>query len=130
MIVRMREGGNAQVASQEPSSPPRVPLLQLALRVLLEIAALIALGLWGRSLNPGWAGWLFALLFPIVAATAWGTFAVRGDPSRSGKAPVPVPGVLRLALELVVLFGGAAGLAASGYLIAAGVMAVLIALHH
>jgi hypothetical protein len=31
---------------------------------------------------------------------AWVTFAVPADPSRSGNAPIPVPGVVRLALEL------------------------------
>ena len=38
---------------------------------------------------------------PVAAAALWGTFAVPDDPSRSGKAPVPVPGWLRLLLELV-----------------------------
>jgi hypothetical protein len=41
-----------------------------------------------------------------LAAGAWGTFAVPGDPSRSGKAPVPVPGIVRLILELAY-FGAA-----------------------
>ena len=38
---------------------------------------------------------------------AWGIFAVRDDPSRSGSAPVPVPGLIRLLLELA-FFGLAA----------------------
>jgi hypothetical protein len=33
----------------------------------------------------------------------WGVFNVPNDPSRSGKAPVQVPGVIRLALELLLL---------------------------
>jgi hypothetical protein len=41
------------------------------------------------------------LLIPLLAAAAWGAFNVKDDPSRSGKAPVPVPGILRLVLELV-----------------------------
>jgi len=43
---------------------------------------------------------------PLVAATAWGLFAVPGDPSRSDRAPVPVPGAVRLLVE-GALFGGA-----------------------
>ena len=35
-----------------------------------------------------------------MAAAVWGVFAVPGDPSRSGSAPVPVPGALRLLLEI------------------------------
>ena len=41
---------------------------------------------------------------PVIAAAVWATFAVPEDPSRSGKAPVPVRGVVRLVLELC-LFG-------------------------
>jgi hypothetical protein len=39
-------------------------------------------------------------LVPLALAIAWGTFAVPGDPSRSGHAPIPVPGVVRLLIEL------------------------------
>jgi hypothetical protein len=46
------------------------------------------------------------ILIPLLAATAWGVFNVKGDPSRSGKAPVPVPGIVRLLLELA-FFGSA-----------------------
>ncbi len=43
----------------------------------------------------------------MIAAAIWATFAVPDDPSRSGQAPVPIPGILRLVLELS-LFGFAA----------------------
>ena len=60
----------------------------------------------------------------------WGTFAVPGDPSRSGKAPVPVPGILRLVLELA-LFGFAAwALYDSGSPMLALVLAVLTLIHY
>ena len=73
--------------------------LNLAVRFVLELAALFILGLWGW--RQGGGGWriVIAVGIPLVAAALWGTFAVPGDPSRSGSAPVPVPGVLRLALE-------------------------------
>ena len=44
---------------------------------------------------------------PLFAAVLWGTFAVPDDPSRSGKSPVPVPGFLRLLLELAFFATGA-----------------------
>ena len=56
-----------------------------------------------------------ALVPPLVAAAAWGIFAVPGDPSRSGSAPVPVRGALRLALELVFFGAATAALWHLGY---------------
>jgi hypothetical protein len=72
----------------------------LAVRFLLELSALLAMGWWGwRQRGDSWRI-LVALAIPMVAATLWGVFAVPNDPSRSGSAPVPIPGVLRLVLEL------------------------------
>lgn len=74
--------------------------VNLAVRFLLEIAALVAIGFWGWSLSDEWPRILAAIGLPVIAAAIWGTFAVPGDPSRSGRAPVPTPGPLRLAIEL------------------------------
>lgn len=74
--------------------------LNLALRFGLELAALVALGYAGRRSSSGLGGAVVMVLVPLVAATLWGLFNVPGDPSRSGKAPVVVPGALRLLLEL------------------------------
>lgn len=81
--------------------------LNLALRFLLEIAALVTIGYWGFSQHSGIWRFIIGLGGPLIAAVLWGTFAVPDDLSRSGKAPVAVPGVLRLVLELS-LFGFAA----------------------
>ena len=43
------------------------------------------------------------------------------------RAPVPVPGAFRLALELIVLFGGAAGFYLAGHTTTGIVMTLLIA---
>ncbi|TPJ51697.1 DUF2568 domain-containing protein [Mesorhizobium sp. B2-7-1] len=102
----------------------------LTLRFLLELAALLGLGMAGWSLSEGWWRWLFALALPLIAAALWGIFAVPDDPSRSGRAPVPVPGAVRLVLELVVLFGGAAGFYLAGHAAIGIVMALLIALSY
>lgn len=72
----------------------------LALRFLLELCALIGIGRLGWHSAQGASQWLLCLLMPLAAATAWGVFAVPGDPSRSGSAPIPVAGWLRLLLEL------------------------------
>jgi drug/metabolite transporter (DMT)-like permease len=81
--------------------------LNLAVRFLLEIAALVAIGYWGFREHTGILQFLLGIGLPLLAAASWGIFAVPGDRSRSGDAPVPVPGVVRLILELA-LFGLAA----------------------
>lgn len=82
--------------------------LNLALRFLLELAALSAMALWGFAHGSGVARFVLAVATPLVAATVWGVFAVPGDPSRSGSAPVPVPGASRLGFE-ICFFASAAG---------------------
>ena len=74
--------------------------VNLAIRFLLEIIVLIAIGLWGWRQSESWPRYLLAIGIPVLLAVIWGTFAVPDDPSRSGAAPVPVPGLLRLAIEL------------------------------
>ena len=76
------------------------------IRFGLEITALIATGsyfwhkvegLWGNSLAFG---------IPLLMVVLWGVFNVPNDPSRSGKAPVVVPGFVRLLIEILVLGTG------------------------
>ena len=74
--------------------------INLAVRFLLEIAGLIAIGYWGWQQGGGFLSYVLAIGLPLMAAILWGTFNVPEDPSRSGKAPVPIPGWLRLLLEL------------------------------
>jgi hypothetical protein len=76
--------------------------INLAVRFLLEIAALIAIGYWGWTQFDGLLRYLLTIGLPLLAATVWGTFRVPGDASASGKAPVAVPGWLRLILELAL----------------------------
>ena len=77
--------------------------INLTVRFLLEIIALIALGAWAKAQFPGALGFVLMILIPLLAAVAWGSFNVKDDPSRSGKAPVPVPGIIRLLVELAIL---------------------------
>ena len=74
--------------------------INLALRFILELVALYTMGYWGWTQHEGGMRFLLALGLPLLAAVLWGTFAVPNDPSRSGKAPIPVKGIIRLLLEL------------------------------
>jgi hypothetical protein len=81
--------------------------LNLALRLLLELAAIVGLFRLGVTLVQGGWGLVLAIALSMTAMTAWGVFNVPGDPSRSGRAPVPVPGRVRLLVETAVLGIGA-----------------------
>jgi hypothetical protein len=74
--------------------------LNLALRFLLEMAAIITMGIWGYHLSDETPGIIFAILLPLGFAILWGVFAVPNDPSRSGKTVISTPGIIRLFLEL------------------------------
>lgn len=85
--------------------------LNLALRFILELVALYALGFWGWTQHAGLARILWGIGLPLLAALTWGTFRVPNDP---GKATVPVPGWLRLVLEALILGGAVWALYAAG----------------
>ncbi|MDI2124889.1 YrdB family protein [Yinghuangia seranimata] len=107
-----------------------IPGWNLALRLFLELASFAAFGWAGWELaGGGIVGVLLAVVLPVAAMAAWGTFAVVGDPSRSGKAPVPVPGWLRLVVEYAVFGGACVLLAAAGAVVLAVVLAALNVLH-
>ena len=71
-----------------------------------------------------------AIVLPIMAATAWGLFNVPGDPSRSGQAPVVVPGLLRLALELTIFTGAVLALLRTKHTSLAIALGVVVAAHY
>jgi len=76
--------------------------VNLAFRLVLELSAFAMLALGGYVIGDGPLGWAMAIALPLLAMAAWGTFNVPGDRSRSGRAPVAVPGFVRLLVELDV----------------------------
>jgi hypothetical protein len=104
--------------------------LNLALRFFLEIAALGGFAILAWQLTEGWWRLITAAVALACIMTLWGVFAVPGDPSRSGNAPIPVSGMIRLGLELAVLLGGAYALYWSGHIYAAYALAGLVILHY
>jgi len=104
--------------------------INLAIRFLLEMSALFSLGLWGWRSGGAWSRYVLAAIVPIVAAILWGTFAVPGDPSRSGRAPVAVPGVLRLVLELGIFACAVWALHHAGLTRVSWMLGIIVALHY
>ena len=104
--------------------------INLAVRFILELAALAALAYWGWTQHSGILRYLLTVSLPVLGAVLWGVFAVPGDRSRSGDAPVPVPGILRLLLELL-LFGFAAWcLYDAGLVLLANIFGIVVLVHY
>lgn len=101
--------------------------VNLALRFILELVGLFAYGYWGWTQHSGLPRWLWTLGLPVIAALAWGTFRVPGDP---GNAPVAVPGWVRLLLEAVYFGGAVWALYASGRGNWALVFALVVVIHY
>lgn len=115
------------------SETPPVPTMEpwnLGLRFVLELAALVGLGALGWSAADGALGWVAAVIVPVIGVTAWGVFNVPDDPSRSGRAPIPVPGATRFAVEVAVLGLGAVGMLVAGWTTIAWVYLVVTLFHY
>ena len=104
--------------------------INLTFRFLLELTALFSFGYWGWNSTSGWTRYLLAIVFPIVAAALWGIFAVPEDPSRSGKAPVPVSGFLRLLLELAIFGLACLALYDIGLSRLSWIIGIIVVLHY
>jgi hypothetical protein len=104
--------------------------INLAIRFLLELSALVTMGVWGWRQGEGWFRFLLALGIPIIAAVVWGTFNVPNDPSRSGAAPIPVPGILRLTIELAYFIFAAWALYDLGFTGLSWALGIIVALHY
>ncbi|MEZ4923665.1 MAG: YrdB family protein [Crocinitomicaceae bacterium] len=75
--------------------------INLALRFILEISSLVIIGIWSYKLSDDFSRYIWMILIPVFWATIWGVFNVPNDPSRSGKAPIVVPGYVRLIIEFL-----------------------------
>jgi hypothetical protein len=80
---------------------------QAGLRFAIELTALVCWGAIGWQLGSGATRWLTSIGLILAAAIVWGTFRAPDDHSANGDAPVPVPGIVRLLIELDLLLGAA-----------------------
>ncbi|WP_051331132.1 YrdB family protein [Aneurinibacillus terranovensis] len=99
-----------------------IKLANLALRFLLELCVLAALGYWGFQTGRGLIVKIgLGIGASLLAALVWGTFGAPG-------AQVPVRGPLLLVLELVIFGLAAAALYATRHPVLAGafLLAVVI----
>lgn len=101
--------------------------VNLGLRFLLEIAALVSLGIWGWQKGDGLVRFLLAVGVPLLAAILWATFRVPNDP---GTAPIAIPGILRLVLELAFFAFATWALYDSKFVTPAWIFGIITLLHY
>ena len=79
-------------------------MMNLGFRFLLELAALFTVGYWGWHQEIGGFRFILGIVGPALFAVVWYTFNIKDDPSRLGRVPIPVPGVVSsLELSLALL---------------------------
>ena len=71
----------------------------LAVRFLLELIILFALGHWAWQTLNGWIKYVWMIALPVTAAALWTIFRT---PTDHGKGLVAVRGIIRLLLEMVL----------------------------
>jgi hypothetical protein len=101
--------------------------VNLAIRFLLEIVMLIILGCWGWHLSETCLRYIAVISLPLLAAVLWGVFRIPNDPK---PAPVVIPGILRLILELGLFAFAVWALYDLGYSKLTIIMAVIVILHY
>lgn len=100
-----------------------IKLANLALRFLLELCALAALGYAGFQLASGLLIKIaLAIGAPLLAVMIWGTFI-------APKATIPVPLIAWLALQAIIFGLAIAGLAATGHTTLAIVFVLALAVN-
>ena len=104
--------------------------INLAIRFLHEMSALVSAGMWGWKQSDGLFRYILAIGIPIILAAIWGTFAVPNDPSRSGSAPIVTPGVIRFAIELVFFAFAAWSLYDMGFNKVSLAFGIIVVLHY
>jgi hypothetical protein len=97
---------NKKIMSQNP--------LNLAVRFILEITALIAMGVGGWHAGDGISRYVLAIALPLVAAFLWGAFRPPDEPHHPSRPLFAVPGKVRLLVEIIVFGAGAWGLFSAG----------------
>ena len=107
----------------DAAAPRPAVAANLALRFLLELAALAALAVWGvHTGHSALADVALGVGAPLVAAVIWGVFAAPKSQRR-------LQGAALVVLQLAVLGAGAVALAAAGHPVPAAVFGVAIAVN-
>jgi hypothetical protein len=104
--------------------------LNLTLRFILEIAALVGIGYGGWHAAEGFLRYLLAFGLPLIAAFLWGAFRPPNEPHHPTHSTVAVSGKVRLLIEALVFGGGAWGFFSAGVTTVAWLYTIVVILHY
>lgn len=104
--------------------------VNLTLRFVLEMIALVGIGYGGWHSGEGFVRYLLAILLPLLAAGAWGAFRPPNEPHHPTHATVPVPGKVRLFVEALVFGGGTWGFYSAGATTTALLFGLVVLAHY
>jgi hypothetical protein len=96
--------------------------LNLALKFLLELAALASFAIWGAHVGSGATAVILAIVTPLLFVLLWGRFAAPRSSRRQSRNT-------RIPFELTIFLLAASGLLSAGHAIAAAVFAALVVLN-
>ena len=99
-----------------------IAAVNLGLKFLLEVAAVVAFAYWGANTDGLPLSLILAIAVPVVVIAAWAVFAAPKSARR-------LPAQARIPFELAVFVAAVLALLAAGASGAALVMAVLVALN-
>ncbi len=94
----------------------------LAVVFAVELAGLVAFGLWGaQAVSPTLGRWVLAIVVPLVATVVWGLFC-------APRAAISLPRPAMVSLKIVMLLGAVLAFLGSGQPYAALIFAVIASL--
>jgi len=120
------DGANTVIGGNDSALTPA----QAGFRFLVELAALTCWAVVGWEVGGDTWGWVLAIGFPTVAASTWATFRVPGDLSAGKGGPIPVPGLVRLVVEVDVLVLAAVFAIVVGQVVLGVVVLVAVVVHY
>ena len=104
--------------------------LNLAVRFVLEMVALVAIGIGGWHVTGSWLRYILAVVLPLLVAFLWGGFRPPNEPHHPTHATFAISGKTRLLIEAIAFGGGAWGLFSSGATVTAWVFTLIVIVHY
>ncbi|MBZ0181594.1 MAG: YrdB family protein [Melioribacteraceae bacterium] len=80
----------------------KLQTINLGVRFLLELAAIVSMAVWSWGLSDSWIRFLIAPGITITLAAIWATFTVPNDGGRTSKSLITTPGIIRFIIELLI----------------------------
>ena len=104
--------------------------VNLAVRFILEMVALVAIGYGGWHLTDSFWRYVLAIVLPLLMAALWGGFRPPNEPHHPTHPVVAIPGLVRLLIETLAFGGGAWGFFSAGATTTGWIFTVVVLVHY